>query len=95
MDFIKQFKSMPSSFVPSFFGVRWGQRKNLPSSVFMPRIDPKTMLYKDIMPVLQENIPGNVAATKEYHPKVRPFNSEVGCEFIFDQATGVPLPAGD
>lgn len=60
MDFLKQFKSMPRSFAPSFFGARWGQKKNLPSSAFMPIIDPKTMLYKDIMPVLQENIPANV-----------------------------------
>ena len=52
MDFIKQFKSMPRSFIPSIFATRWAQKKNLPSSVFMPMIDPKTMLYKDIMPVL-------------------------------------------
>jgi calmodulin len=60
LDFFKCFKSMPSSFVPSFFAERWSMRKNLPSSVFMPMIDPRTMLYKDISPVLQENIPPNM-----------------------------------
>lgn len=25
---------------------------------------------------------------------MRPFTTEVGCEFVFDEATGVPLPAG-
>ena len=52
MDFLKCFKSMPASFVPSFFGERWLHKKNLPSSMFMPMIDPKTMLYKDLMPAL-------------------------------------------
>ena len=32
MDFLKCFKNMPTSFVPSFYGDRWAQRKNLPSS---------------------------------------------------------------
>ena len=50
LDFFKSFKSMPNSFVPSFFAERWSKRRNLPSSVFMPMIDPKTMLYKDLLP---------------------------------------------
>ncbi len=32
---------------------------------------------------------------KDFHPRVRPFATEIGCEFIFDEATGVPLPAGN
>jgi hypothetical protein len=36
LDFFKNFKSMPSSFVPSFITERWNHKKNLPSSAFMP-----------------------------------------------------------
>ncbi len=52
LDFLKQFKSMPATFIPSFLSEKWKNGKNLPSSVFMPTIDPKTMLYKDMMPVV-------------------------------------------
>lgn len=52
LDFFKSFKSMPQSFVPSFISERWAKRKNLPSSVFMPLLDPKTMMYKDMLPVV-------------------------------------------
>lgn len=52
-DFFKNFKNMPSNFVPSFFSEKWTKsKKNLPSSVFVPQIDPTTMLYKDLLPVL-------------------------------------------
>ena len=48
---------MPSSFVPSFFTEKWVKfKKNLPSSVFVPSIEPKTMRDKDRYPVLAENI---------------------------------------
>jgi hypothetical protein len=63
---------MPVSFIPSFLGEKWKNGKNLPSSVFMPTIDPKTMLYKDMMPVVQENLPPNIQAKKVSHPKLRP-----------------------
>jgi EF-hand domain pair len=36
LDFFKNFKMMPSNFVPSFFAERWGKKLNLPSTVFMP-----------------------------------------------------------
>ena len=64
LDFIKQFKSMPVSFIPSFLGEKWKNGKNLPASVFMPTIEPKTMLYKDMMPVVQENLPPNIQSKK-------------------------------
>lgn len=92
LDFLKQFKSMPVTFIPSFLGEKWKNGKNLPSSVFMPTIDPKTMLYKDMMPVVQENLPPNIQAKKVSHPKLRPQNIEIGCEITFEEATGVPLP---
>ncbi len=58
MDFFNLFKNMPMNFIPSFYQEAWVKmRKNLPASVFMPQLDPKTMLYKDLMPLLSENIP--------------------------------------
>jgi len=58
LDFLKCFKNMPMNFVPSFFNEKWTKcKKHLPSSVFKPQINPKTMLYKDMLPVLSENIP--------------------------------------
>jgi len=52
-DFFKNFKNMPGNFVPSFISEKWTKaKKNLPSSVFVPQIDPTTMLYKDLLPVL-------------------------------------------
>lgn len=62
MDFFKSFKNLPQSFVPSFFTEKWVKtKKNLPSSVFMPQIDKTTMLYKDLYPVLKENLTENMS----------------------------------
>lgn len=37
LDFFRCFKSLPMNFVPSFIGEKWNkQKKNLPSSVFIP-----------------------------------------------------------
>jgi hypothetical protein len=83
---------MPTSFVPSFTADRWGKRRNLPSSPFMPQLDPATMLYKDMLPVMQENINPNYLISKAFHPRLRPIPTEVGCELIFDECQGVPLP---
>jgi hypothetical protein len=92
LDFFKSFKSMPQSFVPSFIAERWSKKKNLPSSVFMPQLDPRTMLYKDLLPVNQEDINPNYLNNKAFHPRVRPQPSELGCEILFDECQGVPLP---
>lgn len=92
VDFFKSFKSMPNSFVPSFIAERWSKRRNLPSSVFMPLIDPKTMLYKDLLPPMQENINPNNISKKTHHPRIRPIPTEVGTEIFFEEAQGVPLP---
>lgn len=60
VDFFKNFKNLPGNFVPSFFTEKWVKyKKNLPSSSFVPQIDPKTMLYKDLFPVLKENLKPN------------------------------------
>lgn len=92
LDFFKSFKAMPASFVPSFTSEKWAKRRNLPSSVFMPHLDPSTMLYKDMLPVMQENINPSYLANKAFHPRLRPLPTDIGCEIIFDECQGVPLP---
>ena len=86
LDFFKCFKAMPQNFVPSFLAEKWNKKRNLPSSVFMPQIDPKTMLYKDLLPVMQENINPNVVNQKQFHPRIRPIPTDVGCELFFEGA---------
>ncbi len=83
---------MPVTFTPSFLGERYKSGKNLPSSAFMPIIDPKTMLYRDLMPLVPESLPPALQAKKLSHPKLRPQPLELGCELTFEEATGVPLP---
>lgn len=93
LDFFRNFKNMPQNFVPSFFTEKWVKfKKNLPSSVFIPQIDPATMLYKDLYPVMQENLNPNQMQL-QFQPRVRPLITEVGCQILFEEATGVPLPA--
>lgn len=95
-DFVKQFKVMPKSFVPSFIQERWTKmKKNLPSSVFKPVIDPTTMLYKDYLPanpqqaVNYKKVPrhGTDGASK-----IRMFPTELGGQILLTRAQGVPLP---
>lgn len=47
-EFAKYFKIMPNHFVESFTTRQWKKKKNLPSSVFMPKINPETLLYDDL-----------------------------------------------
>lgn len=81
-DFVKQFKVMPKSFIPSFFADRWTkQKKNLPSSVFKPVVDPTTMLYKDYLPpdpAQQSNFKNVPRPGTEGAPKIRQFPTELG-----------------
>lgn len=58
-DFLKAFGNLPTSFIPSIFQERWRLKKNLPSSVFRAQIDPRTMMWKDIMPVVSDNLYGD------------------------------------
>ena len=56
MDFLKAFSNLPSSFTPSSFSDKWKLKRNLPSSVLKPQIDPKTMLWKDMYPVHSDQL---------------------------------------
>ena len=92
MDFLRAFNSMPQSFTQSFFMERWNKaKKNLPSSVFKAQIDPKTMLWKDMMPVLTEELPPAMMKP-ETRPKLRPVPSSLGSTITIEGAEGVPLP---
>jgi hypothetical protein len=72
MDFLKIFKNMPNNFVPSFIGERWDIKgKNLPSSVFSAKVDPKTMLWKDVRPILSEDLQGTPFGKAGHKPFTR------------------------
>lgn len=47
-DFMKAFNTMPKSFASSFIKDKWIKQENLPSSSFKAKIDPNTMLWKDM-----------------------------------------------
>ena len=57
-DFMKALKSLPSAFVESVFKQKWKKEsKNRPSDVFKAQLDPTTMTWKDMLPVLSEHLP--------------------------------------
>jgi hypothetical protein len=59
--------------------------------VFKPKIDPRTLLYTDILPYYTTKAPSN-ALQREQEPRLRPYEKIEACELIFESATGVPLP---
>jgi len=82
-DFFKVFKDLPQNFVPSFIKENWVRKgTNLPSSVFKPLIDSKTMLYRDLLPVLQENVPPSQRG--DYMPRLRPIPVQMGAQLLFE-----------
>lgn len=50
------------------------------------------MLYKDLFPVLKENLTENMNQLA-FQPRVRPLYTQLGCQITFDEGTGVPMPA--
>jgi hypothetical protein len=90
--FLKLFNAMPHNFVPSFYTERWIKSKsNLPSSVFRVQIDPRTLLWKDMMTVLPEQLTPE-QARPENRPRLRPVASSVGAQITIESAEGVPIP---
>lgn len=95
-DFVKLFKDMPSSFVPSFIFDLWKKPQCLPSSAFKAQIDPATMLWKDArelrteydMKILDQIDP----KTQNSKPFIRPIDSSIAAEIRIIDAHGVPLP---
>lgn len=93
LDFLKVYNKMPASFIPSFYHERWAKsRKNLPSSVFKVQIDAKTLLWKDMMPVVPEQLTPDQASKPENRPRLRPVQSLFGSQITIEGAEGVPLP---
>ena len=79
LDFLKAFNKLPASYIPSFYHDRWTKtKKNLPSSVFKVQIDPKTLLWKDMMPVVPEQLTPDQSSRPENRPKMRPLPSSFG-----------------
>lgn len=91
-DFMKALKNMPSAFVPSVFHAKWvKESKHRPSDVLKAQLDPLTMTWRDMLPVVTEQL------SKEMHapanrPKIRPAATQLGCEIAVEWAAGIPLP---
>ena len=79
LDFIRAFGSLPASFMPSSFTERWTAKKNLPSSVLKPQVDPRTMLWKDMYPVRIEQLTQE-QRQPEFKPQYRPIENHIGIE---------------
>ena len=57
IDFMKAFKTLPSAFIPSVFTSKWVKESKLrPSEVLKAQLDPRTMTWKDMLPVLNEEL---------------------------------------
>lgn len=80
-EFVKYFKIMPNHFVESFTTRLWKKKKNLPSSVFEPKINSETLLYKD----LKEHM---LPKSDKDHPIL-------AFQLLIENATGVPYPKED
>jgi len=51
-DFMKALKDLPSAFVPSVFHKKWvKESKHRPSDVLKAQLDPRTMTWKDLLPI--------------------------------------------
>ena len=91
-DFMKAISSLPSAFVPSVFYKKWvKESKNRPSDVLKAQLDPFTMTWKDMLPVITEHLPREMSAPTT-RPKIRPLASLLGCEITLENATGILLP---
>lgn len=82
---------MPTNFGPSFIGERWKARDILPSSVFRARIDPQSMLWKDVNPIKTEELTPEMQ-NKQNRPSMRPIATQLGAQITLINARGVPLP---
>ena len=91
MDFMKAFSNLPAAFTPSTSTERWKQRKNLPSGVLKPQVDPRTMLWKDMYPVISEMLTPEMQKP-DNKPQFRPMETKLGIEITLESAEGIILP---
>ena len=91
-DFMKALKNLPSAFVPSVFHGKWvKESKNRPSDVLKAQLDPFTMTWKDMLPVIADQLTPDMHAPAN-RPKIRPIPNQYGCEIALEWAAGIPLP---
>ena len=57
-------------------------------------IDPRTMLWKDMYPVISEQLTPEMQKP-DYRPQFRPIESKLGIEITLDSAEGIMLPKDD
>ena len=71
-DFMKALKKLPAAFVPSVISKKWiKESKCRPSDTLKAQLDPFTMTWKDMLPVISESLP-NEMQTGANRPKIRP-----------------------
>jgi hypothetical protein len=69
---MKAFKNLPSAFVPSVFHNKWVKESKVrPSDVLKAQLDPRTMTWKDMLPVLTEDLTPEFSSVAN-RPKIRP-----------------------
>jgi len=72
IDFMKAFKTLPSAFIPSVFTNKWiKESKVRPSEVLKAQLDPRTMTWKDMLPVSSEELTLEMQQPAN-RPKIRP-----------------------
>ena len=92
-DFMKALKNVPAAFVPSVFHQKWAKEgKVRPSDVLKAQLDPRTMMWKDMLPVFTEQFTQEQLTNKANQPKIRPMVSQYECEISIESASGIPLP---
>lgn len=91
MIFVRQFKAMPTHVVWSVIHRYLLKGMLYTSSAFMPKLNPWTLFYDDLIP--------NPPAPKtmkpvdvESYPPIKPIIPLISVEFTISVATGVPFP---
>ena len=93
LDFLKAIRNLPSAFVPSVFHSKWTkEHKHRPSDVLKAQLDPLTMTWKDLLPMLTEMFTKEMERDRSQRPFIRPIKNQYGCEITVMEAEGIPLP---
>jgi len=84
---MKALKTLPSAFVASVFHQKWVKENRFrPSDVLKAQLDPRTMTWKDMLPVTQDHLTQEMSTTKAMRPMIRPVENQYGCEITFETA---------
>lgn len=91
MIFVRQFKAMPTHVVRSVIHRYLLKGMLYTSSAFTPKLNPRTLIYEDLVP----NPPPPKTmkpAEAEAYPPIKQVTPLISAEFTLSVATGVPFP---